>query len=85
MVIDVVADFTGEAALSELLYADDLVLMSETIEGLRDVFLKSTHVFESNGLKVSLGKTMVMVNSGIIHSSLSKVKLTRAGSAVLEQ
>ena len=29
-----------EGGLSELLYADDLVLMSETIEGPRDKFLK---------------------------------------------
>ena len=28
-----------ECALSELLYADDLVLMSETIEGLGNMFL----------------------------------------------
>ena len=35
VVIDV-SEFAGERALSELLYADDLVLMSETIEGLRN-------------------------------------------------
>ena len=29
-----------EGALSELLYADDLVLISEIIEGLRNKFLK---------------------------------------------
>ena len=34
MVVDVVTEFAREGALSEL-YADDLVLMSETIEGLR--------------------------------------------------
>ena len=42
--------------LSEVLYADDLVLMSETIEGLRDMFIK-WKVFESLFLKVNLGKT----------------------------
>ena len=31
-VVDVVIEFTREGELSELLYADDLVLMSETIE-----------------------------------------------------
>ena len=40
VVIDVVAKFAMEGALSELVYADDLVLMSEIIEGLRDMFLK---------------------------------------------
>ena len=40
VVVDVVAYIAREGALSELLYADDLVMMSETIEGLRDKFLK---------------------------------------------
>ena len=39
VVIDVVTEFSREGALSEFLYADDLVLMSETIEGLRNKFL----------------------------------------------
>ena len=50
-----------EVALSELLYADNLVLMSDTIEGLRDKFIKWKEAFERKGLKVSLGKTKVMV------------------------
>ena len=40
LVVDVVTEFAREGAISELLYADDLVLMSETIEGLKDKFLK---------------------------------------------
>ena len=32
LVVDVVTEFVREGALSKLLYADDLVLMSETIE-----------------------------------------------------
>ena len=32
VVVDVVTEFVREGALSELLYADDLVLMSETID-----------------------------------------------------
>ena len=54
-----------EGALSELLYADGLVLMSETIEGLRNTLLKWKEAFESKGLKVNLGKTKVMVCGGI--------------------
>ena len=46
-----------EGALSELLYADDLVMMSETIEGLRDMFINWKEAFESKGLTVNLGKT----------------------------
>ena len=40
MVVDVVTEFARDGALSELLYADNLVLMSGTIEGLRNKFLK---------------------------------------------
>ena len=56
-----VTEIDSEGALSELLYADDLILMSETIDGLRSKFLKWKEAFESNGLKVNLGKTKVMV------------------------
>ena len=47
VVVDVVTEFAREVALSELLYADDLVLMSETIVGLRN---KWKEAFESKGL-----------------------------------
>ena len=47
LVVDVVTEFVREGALCELLYSDDLVLMSETIKGLGD-----KEAFESNGLKV---------------------------------
>ena len=40
VVVNVVTEFAREGALSELLYADDLIMMSETIEGLRNKFLK---------------------------------------------
>ena len=54
--------------------ADDLVLMSETIERLRNKFRK-WKLFESKGLKVNLGKTKVMVNGGITKDGLSKSKV----------
>ena len=41
----------------EMLYADDLVLLSESMEGLRDKFSKWKEAFESKGLKVNFGKT----------------------------
>ena len=34
VVVDVVTELARDGALSELLYVDDLVLMSEAIEGL---------------------------------------------------
>ena len=39
VVVDVVTLFARESGLSKLLYADDLVLMSETIVGVRNKFL----------------------------------------------
>ena len=38
--------------LSELLYADDIVLMSEIMDGFRNKFRKWLDAFESKGLKV---------------------------------
>ena len=56
VMVDIVAEFTREGELCELLYADDLVLMSETIEGLRNKFFKWKEAFESKGKKVKYGK-----------------------------
>ena len=55
MVVDVVTQFAREDALSELLYADGLVLTSERIEGLRNKFSKWKEAFYSKCLKVNLG------------------------------
>ena len=75
LVVDVVTEFAIESALSELLsellYADDLVMISETINGLRDKFLKWKETFESKALKVNFGKTKVMVCGGIIKDGMS--------------
>ena len=79
VVVDVVTEFARVAALSELLYADDLVLMSETFVGLRNMFLKWKEGFYSKGFKVNLGKTMVMVSSGITKDGLSKSKVGTYG------
>ena len=38
--VDILTEFPREGALRVLLYADDLDLMSETIEGLGNKFLK---------------------------------------------
>ena len=39
VVVYVVTEFAREGGLGELLYADDLVLISETVERLRNNFL----------------------------------------------
>ena len=61
--------------LSELLYADDLVQMNETIEGLINKFMKWKEAFESKSLKVKLGQTNVMVSGGITKDGMSKSKV----------
>ena len=63
LVVDVVTELAREGALSELLNADDLVMMSETIKGLRDKFIKCKESSESKILKDYLGKTKVILQS----------------------
>ena len=53
-----------KSALYELLYADDLVLMAETMGELEAQFIRWKEAFEGKGLKVNLGKTKVMESSG---------------------
>ena len=47
MLVGVATELSREGVLSEMLYADDLVLMGETIEGLWNKFRKWMVVFES--------------------------------------
>ena len=75
----VMVDVAREGALSELLYADDLVLMNETIKGLNNKFLYCKEAFESKGLKVNLGKTKVMVSGSIIKDGMSKSNVDPCG------
>ena len=51
-------------ALYELLHADDLVLMEETIEELEAQFIRWKAAFEGKGLKINFGKTKVMERGG---------------------
>ena len=46
----------------ELLYADDLVLMAESIEELKWKVLRWKECMEAKGLKMNIGKTKVMVS-----------------------
>ena len=66
--------------LSRLLYADDLVLMSETANGLKNMFRKLKEAFESKDLKVILGKTKVNVNGGIRNGGLPRSMVFYVGS-----
>ena len=61
--------------VNELMYDDDLVLMSETIKGLMKKSIKLNKAFGSKGLKVKLWKTKQMVSGGITKDGLSKSKV----------
>ena len=52
IVVDVVTENAREGLMKEVLCADDLVEMSETMEGLKERFLKWRSALESKGLKV---------------------------------
>ena len=77
--VDVVTEFAREGALRELLYADDLVLASEAIKGLRTKFIKWKEAFLSKGLKVNLWKTKVKVCGGITEDGMCKSKVDPCG------
>ena len=61
IVVDVVTQNAGEGLMKESLYANDLVLTSETMEGLKERFLKLKSASESRRLKVNFEKMKVMV------------------------
>ena len=60
MVIDEVTENARKGWMKQILYADDLVLMEETIEELRENFDEWRETFESRGMRVNLGKTNLM-------------------------
>ena len=54
VVVDVVTEFDREGALKELQYADDLVLIRETTDELKNKFLRWKEALERKCLKVNL-------------------------------
>ena len=60
--VDVISENAREGSMNEILHVDNLVLMSKSIENLKERFLKWKEAFESNRLKVNLKKTKVMVS-----------------------
>ena len=65
--------------LSELVYADNLVLLSESIEELRSELRKLKKTFEGKGVIANLGNTNVIVSGGITKDGLSKDKVYQCG------
>ena len=60
--VDVISENAREGLMNEVFYANDLVLMSESKENLKEKFLKWKEAFENKGLKVNLKETKVMVS-----------------------
>ena len=60
--VDVIWENAREGLMNKILYADNLVLMSEDIENLKEKSLKWKEAFESKGLKVNLKKTKVITS-----------------------
>ena len=63
--------------VNELLYADDLVIMSETMENLKERFCNWKNALESKDLKVNTRKTKVMVSGS--EGELFKSKIDSCG------
>ena len=79
VVATVVTEFVSEGALGELLHANDLVLISEKIVGLKNRFIKWKEAFETKVWKVYLGKTNVMVSGGITKDGMCKSNVDPCG------
>ena len=62
MVVDVVIENARRAVVNELLYADNLVLVSETMKYLNSRFWNWKGAAECKGLKVNTRKTKVIVS-----------------------
>ena len=77
IVLDVVTENAREGLMKEVFYKDDLVLMSETMKGLKERFLKWRSALESKGLKVNFEKTKLWCVG-------QKVKAYRVGQTHVE-
>ena len=62
IVVDVIAENARRGVVNEILYADELVLMSKIMEDLKERFWNWKDALESNGLKINTRKTNVMVS-----------------------
>ena len=70
-VVDVVTEMGREGVVSELLHADDLVLMNETIK----IFRIWKDPFMSKGKRANFEENKVMVSGGTTKDGLSRSKV----------
>ena len=76
-VVDVITKNARRGVVNELLYADDLVILSEDIEDLKNRFWNWKGALESKGLKINTRKTKVMVSGS--QGKLFKSKIDPCG------
>ena len=67
--------------MNEILYVDDLVLMSESMENSKEMLLKWKEPFESKGLKVNLKNSKVMASGS--KGEILKSKVDPCGKRVM--
>ena len=76
--VDVISENARKGLINEILHADDLVLMSESTENLKEKFLKWKRL-KARGLKVNLKKAKVIVSSSKLE--VDALKLIHVPSA----
>ena len=75
--VDVITENARRGVVNELLYADDLVIVSEDMEDLKERFWNWKDALESKGLKVNIRKTKLMVSGS--KGELFKSKIDPCG------
>ena len=77
IVVDVITENARRGVVNELLYADELVIMSEDMEDLKERFWNCNDALESKGLEVNSRKTKLMVSRS--EGKLFKSKIDPCG------
>ena len=77
IILDVVTENARRGVVNELLYGDDLVIMNEDMEVLKERFWNWKDALESKGLKVNTRKTKMMVSGS--EGKLFKSKIDPCG------
>ena len=80
IVVDVIMESVRNGLMLEMFYADDLILTSEMMEGLREKFWKWKEAFERKRLNVNIGKTKVVVSGAEAEVTVSKIHVVFVGS-----
>ena len=75
IVVDIITENARKGVVNEWLNADDLVIMSEDMEDLKEIFWNWNDALESKGLKVIFRKTKLIVSRSEGELFKSKIDL----------